>query len=1627
MTLPFHPLVSAWFTETYGKPTAVQEEAWPLIAAERDILAIAPTGSGKTLTAFLAALSRFIEDAWNPEELCVLYVSPLKALNEDIRRNLVEPIEALKRRAGAAAAEDSPLFRIRVETRSGDTPQSERRRFLLHPPSILAVTPESLAILLLNPRGREVLSHIKFLVIDEIHAVMGTKRGAFLSCQIDRLLRVTGKDFQRVALSATVNPPNTAAEFAGGLVRGKDGAYKQRPLVVVAPPAEKKISFSVMFPPGPENFAEGNAAGENAAAATTVAMTASEGAMYGTRYAILVNHILERISALRENVLAENDKRENAKTGSLLVFTDSRRRAERIAYLVNENAGARVALCHHGSLSKELRREVEQSLVQGLVPCVIATSSLELGLDIGDVSEVILAGTPASCARSLQRIGRSGHGVGEESRGVLFPFHGMDLLLGAVMAGAVAEREIEASKLIKNPLDILAQIALALCAEEPRTPDELFEIIQSFAVFSGLARSSFDQVIAMLTGKYYRALNEDDDTEKVRGEEERLRELKPLLYQDMPESTETNSAGKDSAGKLYAAEGTLALLYSSGGVIASRGLYSMRLPDGTKIGELDEEFVWERRIGESFDFGARSWRIVEIGSEAVTVNPLADAANFQPFWHADTAFRSAELCKRTLDFFAAYNSGGAISNSGMLSAEAAAALEEYLFRQRNAQGGVPLPDHKNIPVEIIDDPALRPDSFQVLFHTFRGSAVNYPLAMAVSALLEEKTSIRCEAIPDDNAVLLHLSRLAVEAYSGRADPLLLIKDCLSELALGAESNFKRHLEASGIFGAAFREAAERSMILPRGMFGRRIPLWVIRQRAKRLYDRVCSYGDFPAITEAWRSCLADTFDMERFRALLEDLATGAVKLNFFRTMGPSPFARNLSWTEVSSFMYDYDERKDLLGSTGTGRGTGAGRVAGTGRGSLADRAIADALGDPSLRPRIKAAVVDSFNARQRREIPGYAPEDTLSLSQWVKDRVAIPHDQWQILAGAFPPELREQLATDPSLGGRLRTITLPGASLPLVVHAETVALTGSGLLARLGEWLRYEGPLLPKRIAEISGCAAAEAEDALDALVETGEVIKEISVEGSGLLGGEKFYCDAENYELLLRLTRKKARPQIKERPASFLVPFIALRQGIIQTGSNSNPDVLSNISSPTETLLGQTLSCYPAPVRLWETEIFPARNPRYKAEKLDTALHSGRFVWFGAGRERAAFASPEELELADLFTNAGELNKAETNKSGIANTSSAELFPLLCELCADYRNFWEIKDLLEARTNKPLSSAALSAALWEASWRGLLSSDTWEGIRRGVDRGFAWEKNSGGASGAIHGEASGTVFGTEKDSARISSVKLPGIAPDYRPTGAGRARRLPRALKERWREGAPVPGRIFSLDTENFAETSPENSADTGAGLYGVSALERDEINRDKVRLLLRRWGILCRALLETETLFSWAELLPAMRRMELAGELVTGRFFEGIQSLQFAVPTIAEELEAAEEAIAGTSGGAAGAPVYWMNAADPASPAGWNIAGLDPRLPARSAASRLCFRGKELAAVSSKSGKELELFVSEDDPDLRKILTFVVLPRSRACHPVQKITLETINGKPAAEAYCAPLLADMGFISDRGKMFLW
>jgi ATP-dependent Lhr-like helicase len=1477
----FHPLIRDWFTETWGTPTAVQAAAWPLIEQGEHVLALAPTGSGKTLTAFLSAISRFCPPAngctplaggspqsgcsqYAADTLSVLYVSPLKALNEDIKRNLLEPLAAIRLRFEAAGL---PFPAVRVETRSGDTPQADRRRFLTHPPSILAVTPESLAILLLNPRGRQALSTVRYLILDEIHSVLGSKRGAFLCCQIDRLALIAG-EFQRISLSATVRPPQAAAELLGGT---------GRTVRIVAPAPEKQIDFTVEYPAAPD----------------------MPEAAPGGRYAALITYILNRVPS----------------GSTTLVFVDSRRRAERLCYLLNEEAQRRgaegmIAFTHHGSLAKELRRGVERRLAEGSLPCVVATASLELGIDIGSVDEVVLAGSPGSVSQALQRIGRSGHGVGKTSRAKLFPFHGMDLLLAAALAGAITDRDIEESHALENPLDILAQLILALCTERNRNIDELFDTLRGFYVFKDLRYEPYRCTVRMLAGL---------------GERGRLRELKPRIWLDA------------LTGEIGALPGSLLLLYASGGVIASRGIYSLRLTDGTKIGELDEEFVWERRLGDHFDFGGRPWRITAIGGESVEVSPLASGSGFMPFWKADAALRSPVLCVRLLALLDRRMAGAPVPPDACLGEEAAAALNGFLDSQLAAQGGVPLAGSGNITAEILEEPGQAGDLVTVVLHTFRGGAVNYPLALAMAQELEETLRLRVEVFSNDDALLFLIPRMG-DANGVPAEEL--IQGAFASLSgsgggglCRGERLFRNRLEASGVFGAQFREAAERSLLLPRAGFGKRTPLWILRQRSKRLFDAAAAEEGFPVTAEAWRSCLADIFDMEGFRSLLDAVNEGAISLSFFRTASPSPFSRDMIRQETNALLYEYDER-----ANGSAPGGGLRSAA------LSDTVIAEALGDPSLRPRLTKGLTADFTARLRREIPGWQPEDGLSLCEWVKERIAIPLDEWDALRRVLPEPLQDELDRDPGMEGRISRIRRKGAAIASVVHRQWRESWEREALALLGPWLRYEGPVSLRRVRDVFGADAVPAEDAAEALLAVEAIVRDVRVEPDG----EALLCDRENLDMLLRLSRKKARPLVTERPAALLAPFLALRQGIALPGG---------IAPALERLAG-----YQAPVKLWETEFCTARSGEYRAEAVDQAIEEGRLLWYGAGRERIGFSRPQDL---DLLVGTG-------GKNGGAQTDA--LSPLFDSGFFDRpRDFWEIHEAL-GREGAAVSASGCAALLWREVWRGRLSSDSLEALRRGITCGFA-----------------------PKDSERLEQHSARSAAAPLRHP------RIPRALRERWRDGAPVRGRWFSLGLDEIPSGDP---------------LDEACLARDRVRLLVKRYGLLCRPLLEHEAPpLSWPLLLPAIRRMELAGELAAGRFFAGINSLQFAPPAIARELEKAE-AFTG---------LYWMNAADPASLAGLAIEGLDPRLCGRVPGSRLYFRGAELIAVSNRNGKDLRIFISPDDAALAPLVSLLVIPRTRKILPEPKLLVEQINNVPAAASEYAAVFQAAGFVSDRGKLWLW
>jgi len=1509
LPLPFHPLINAWFLETYGKPTAVQEQAWPLIAKGENVLAIAPTGSGKTLTGFLSAISRFADGTYQSGTLSVLYVSPLKALNEDIKRNLVLPLEAIQKRF-EEAGEAFPA--IRVETRSGDTPQAERRRFLSMPPSILALTPESLGIILLNPRGRQALSTVRCVILDEIHAALGSKRGCYLSCQIDRLSLVSD-DFQRIALSATVKPPEAAANLAGGLTAGKK-------IHIVSPEEKsdrrsKEIQFKVIFPEGEGKSYSGESGVER----------------YGKRYTQLIKFILGRIRA--------NDKK-----ATILVFTDSRRRAERISFLLNQTAekdeyfiGRPVSYCHHGSLSKEVRREVETALASGEISCVVATGSLELGIDIGNVDEVILAGSPSSTAVALQRVGRSGHSVGMTSRGWLFPFHGIDLLQAAALSGAMEERELEETESIENPLDLLAQIILSFCAEKDQNEDELFKTIRGFYVYRNLSREGFDGVVRMLSGSY---------------EDTRLRELKRRLFRD--EETKT----------LSAAPGTLPLLYTSSGVITSRGLYSLRLAPGvegagTKIGELDEEFVWERRLGDIFDFGNRSWRITAIGNEAVEAIPISTGADYAPFWTGESFYRSPVLSRRILEILEGYYPKGwtSLKAERMLdnfSDEAKKELEDFLFSQWSLQKGIPFPGPSFIPIEIIDDPD-RGDAYLIIFHSFKGGAINFPLSLALARDLEAQFNMRVDGAANDNAVFIRLPRSIDE------EPAVTIQESLRRVSEGGtgEERFKERLESSGIFGAAFRESSERSLVLPRSPFGKRMPLWITRQKSKTLFDAVRRYRDFPVTAEAWRTCLNDQFDMKGFAAVLEDLGSGALSFDFFTTRQASPFSKELTWAETNTLMYEYDERPDLV-SSGP---------------SLSDKVIAEALGSSAARPPLKADLVDDFCSRLRREIAGWAPDDELTFCEWVKERIAIPADEWEKLLQCVPAELLDAIHNDKNLGGKLEYIEQDNPENAVVVlHREWAKKwkeSGRKKFAEdcLAQWLRYQGPVPLSKIANVFGLSITEAGEVILLFSEPEQetLVSEVTVEGAG----HNLVCDRENLEMLLRLSRRKRRPEIKEKPAALLVPFLAKRQRLIRSALEADS------GRPWERLAGIA-----AQAKLWEAEFFPCRLSAYSGELLDREIREGRLLWFGAGKEKAAFCRPEDLDLV-----LPPAINSEKSGTPFSNRLPPDFFDVP-------RSFWEIKDALiqRGKTAGEAPETNINSTieeLWDEVWRGNLSADSWEPMRRAIESGFSPAEHS------------------ELQADNRASGAMSGIEPSVRER---RAFRVPRAIRERWKSGTPVRGLWFSL-----ASDSP---------LDEQSLLEEDELNRERVRLLLDRWGILTRPLLEREApALSWARLLPTIRRMELAGELVTGRFFGGIASLQFASPRIAVELEEAE----------AERGIYWMNAADPASPAGLAVESIirsaEPSAPAirRIASTRLCFRGAELLAVSNRSCQELEIFIPPDDSDIVEALEFVKISRTRKVHKENKITIEKINGASAASSAYSEILAAHGFVKERGRMVLW
>lgn len=1455
----FDPLVAEWFRAELGEPTEVQRRAWPKIAAGDHALLIAPTGSGKTLAGFLWAIDRLLTGAWTAGGVRVVYVSPLKALGNDVQRNLLAPLAALSQ-AFAAAGRRVPD--VRVLTRTGDTPADERQRMIRRPPEILVTTPESLNILLTSRRGRMLLTGVRSVILDEVHAIAGNKRGVHLITAVERLVTLAG-EVQRVALSATVRPAERIAAWVGG---SADGVPRR--VTIVEALTDKRYEIQVQFPPDEDRSSE-----------QPIAPASSTDELWS-----------RVVASIRPSIDANR---------STLIFANARRSVEKLTRLLNESGSGERVFAHHGSLSREIRRVVEQRLKAGELAAVVATNSLELGIDVGSLDEVILFQAPPSVASTLQRAGRAGHTVGQTSRARLLALIPRELVSAAVVARAALDGAIEPLQPVGAALDVLAQVIVSAVATEPWRSDELYETVRRAAPYRDLSRRLFDSVLDMLSGRY---------------QTQRVRCLNALVFLDR------------KAGTVHGLPGAERRVYLSGGTISDRGYFHLRVAgSGALIGELDEEFVWERAVGDSFTLGVQSWRIERVTHNDVFVTPSARRSAMAPFWRADERHRPFDLSERIGLFLEQAEPhldhpkfADDLRRDYPLTPAAADALIRHLQDQRRATQLLP---HRH---RLVVERVREGQDEQVILHTLAGGRVNLPWSLALREAWERRHGSPLDVLYEDDCIVID------DAQGIDADELLTIVTAhdLRELV-------RARLPLSGFFGARFREAAATALLLPREGFKRRTPLWLSRQRAKDLLEAVSESPDFPLVLEAWRACVDDALDLDALAMLLEEMASGRIALHHATTGHPSPFSSHVQWKRTNELMYADDA--PLPGT----------------RPNLSRELVSEVARSTHLRPRLSPDLVETLRRKLQRTAPGYEPRSREELLALIEERVVIPLNEWRELVEAVE---RQGPAADLSaIDSRVAWVELPGAeaafvsaltALPRVLTACGKTLDGvrlrspfsqetltveaqssdSTLSQIVSEILRFYGPVPKEFLRELLGISTEAWESAL------GELLEDDSIVVDEIAGDAEApeVCDSENLERLLRLTRGSARPRLTPLPLAHLPLFLATWQDL--ASQVEGPEAAS---SAIERLFG-----YPAPASLWETEILPARIARYLPAWLDALFSETDLQWIGCGAERLFLALRTARELFTEPGNDDAIDEAERLlPPGPGRFSFDEL-------------------LLRAQ----LPSADVSRHLWDLAWRGLVTNDGFAAIRRGVEARFAPAE-------------------PELDRTR--------------PQRSGRLR------FGRWKATRPFAGSWYRLEPAAVS-TDP---------------LDEDELQRDRVRVLIERYGVLFRELLERELpALSWGRLFRSLRLMELSGELVAGQFFLDVPGLQFASPAAVTLLR----------DGLPEGRIFWVNALDPASPCGLGL-GWDSSLPRRVPSNHLVFDGANLVLISEQQGKKLELRPAPDHPRLSDHLALFKTQLSRPVRPASSIVVETINGAAASESpYRAALEGLFHVVRDMGTLRL-
>jgi ATP-dependent Lhr-like helicase len=1547
----------AWFGAAFGAPTAAQAGAWEAIAEGAHTLVVAPTGSGKTLAAFLWGLDRLSQpdppshtdadrtQATPPPATRVLYVSPLKALAVDVERNLRSPLVGI---AQTATRLGLPHRVVSVGIRSGDTPPDERRRLARRPPDVLITTPESL-YLMLTSSVRDTLRGVDTVIVDEIHAVAGTKRGAHLALSLERLDALLPRPAQRIGLSATVRPVQEVARF---LAAG-------RPVTQVTPPSDKVFELSVEVP-----------VDDMADLAASAPASAGQGPEAAPRASIWP-HVEERVLELI------NQHR------STIVFANSRRLAERLTARLNEAAAERagleagpegppaqdagraarvpaevagasgstrgapgtvgthiVARAHHGSVSKEQRAQIEDALKRGDLPAVVATSSLELGIDMGAVDLVVQVESPPSVAGGLQRIGRAGHQVGAVSRGVLLPKYRGDLVQTAVVTQRMDAGLIEATRVPRNPLDVLAQQVVAMVAVDDWSVGELLALVRRAAPYTDLPWSSFEAVLDMLSGRY---------------PSDEFAELRPRLVWDRTTDV------------LSARPGAQRLAVTSGGTIPDRGLFGVHVVGerASKVGELDEEMVYESRVGDVFALGASSWRIEDITHDRVVVSPAPGQPGRLPFWRGDSLGRPAELGEAVGAFVRRLS---ALPDADALSAARGHGLDEraagnlvaYLREQRDATGV--LPDDRTLLVERFRDEL---GDWRLVVHSPFGAGVNGPWALAVAAVLRARYGADVHAAHADDGMVFRIPDTVGlvdlvdqgEGPSGDPDPAATLAGVLDAVLLDpddVEALVTAEVGGSALYASRFRECASRALLLPRRDPRRRTPLWQQRQRSAQLLEVAAKHATFPILLETMRECLQDVYDLPALVAVLRRLAERQIRVVEVETAQPSPFATSLLFGYVAAFLYEGDaplaeRRAQAL--------------------TLDATLLAELLGRAELRDLLDEEAV----LRTEAELQRLAPDRRVRGTEGVADllRVVGPltteevaarlADAWpnQAAASSRPPSAGTASAALHELGAARRAVEVRMGGEPRWTVVEDVARLRDALGVAvppgvpptlleavpdpLGDlvsrYARTHGPFAADEVAGRLGLGVSVVRDVLHRLAADGRV-----TEGEfrpGRSGTE--WCDVGVLRLVRRRSLARLRAEIEPVDPVALARFLPAWQGV-GAGSRGPDAVLAVV----EQLAGALV-----PASALESVVLPSRVNGYQPGWLDELTTDGSVLWVGAGA---------------LPGNDGRVSLVLADEAALTMPAPPQttLLPvqqvMLAELSRAGGLFF--RQLVEAvRADETLTAASLpllERAVWDLAWAGLVTNDTLGPLRATI---------------TARGRPSASVRGARP------STRRPGRA------GALRAARM---------AALPTPptvaGRWSRLPTP---DEDPTRRAHALAGV------------------LLDRYGVLTRGSVQAERFpGGFAAAYRVLSALEEAGQCRRGYVVEGLGAAQFAVPGAIDRIRAT------TTGKRHDPSTLLLAAADPANAYGaglpWPETG-GPHRPGRKAGALVVLHDGALVLYVERGGRSLLTFTDDE--------TALVAAAQRLAEGVQagalgRLTVQRADGASVVHSRVGDALTAAGFV---------